>query len=159
MAEVEVLAVPAHADATSAYVESITQLEQQQHQSQIEKSTDIAAAAAAASPEQAAPALHAHISGDGIPATGLVVTTTADSAAAAVSDLEGVCAADPRTAARPADVVLIESQLTILAILVFLILVSWRRYGSIIVSKAHTCSTCSATNASQKHTTAQSRSL
>jgi hypothetical protein len=133
MAEVEVLAVPAHADATSAYVESITQLEQQQHQSQIEKSTDIAAAAAAASPEQAAPALHAHISGDGIPATGLVVTTTTDSsAAAAVSDLEGVCAADPRTAARPADVVLIESQLTILAILVFLILVSWRRYGSII---------------------------
>jgi hypothetical protein len=129
MTEVEVPAMPAQAEAPSISSESSEQQEQQ-HQPQIEKTRD--AAAAAVSPEQAASALHAHISDDSITATGLVVTTTADSAAAAVSDLEGVCAADPRTAARPADVVLIESQLTILAILVFLILVSWRRYGSII---------------------------
>jgi hypothetical protein len=128
MAEVEVQTVPAQEEAAPAAGESTKQNEQQQH---IDTVTE--AAAAAAAPEQAAPVLHGHISGDSsVTATGLVVTTTADSAAAAVGDLEGVCAAGPRTAARPADVVLIESQLTILAILIFLILVSWRRYGSII---------------------------
>eukprot|EP00611_Tribonema_gayanum_P004905 TRINITY_DN1412_c0_g2_i2.p1 TRINITY_DN1412_c0_g2~~TRINITY_DN1412_c0_g2_i2.p1 ORF type:complete len:237 (-),score=99.16 TRINITY_DN1412_c0_g2_i2:520-1185(-) len=73
----------------------------------------------------------------GAAAAGAVAAAAAGAAAdfrkeAALGDAGSANDVCPVSDAKPADVVLIQFQLSVLAVLVLLILISWRRYGSMI---------------------------